>query len=50
MREARMIKLLWQQGRGLWLALFLRLLPAQCYAEPAPPGLTRIDLDRRSSI
>lgn len=48
MREARMIKLLWQQGRGLWLALFLGLLlPAQGFAEPAPPGVARIDLDRR---
>ncbi len=43
-----MIKLLWQQGRGLWLALFLGLLlPAQGFAEPAPPGVARIDLDRR---
>lgn len=48
MREARMIKLLWQQGRGLWLALFLGLLlPAPGYAEPVPPGVARIELDRR---
>ncbi|WP_404937261.1 TPM domain-containing protein [Pseudomonas sp. JDS08PS003] len=43
-----MIKVLWQQGRGLWLALFLGLLlPTLVVAEPAPPGLLKISLDRR---
>ncbi len=39
---------MWQQGRGLWLALFLGLLlPAQVFADPAPPGLVKVALDRR---
>ncbi|ROL74220.1 hypothetical protein BLX41_16435 [Pseudomonas protegens] len=43
-----MIKVLWQQGRGLWLALFLGLvLPTMVLAEPAPAGLMKISLDRR---
>lgn len=43
-----MIKLWLQQGRGLWLALFLGLLlPALVHAEEAPPGLVKVSLDRR---
>ncbi|BAO63254.1 hypothetical protein PPC_3907 [Pseudomonas protegens Cab57] len=43
-----MIKVWLQQGRGLWLALFLGLLlPALGHAEEAPPGLVKVPLDRR---
>ncbi|SCZ74234.1 MULTISPECIES: TPM domain-containing protein [unclassified Pseudomonas] len=43
-----MIKVWLQQGRGLWLALFLGLLsPALVHAEEAPPGLVKVPLDRR---
>ncbi|MBC2659896.1 TPM domain-containing protein [Pseudomonas sp. MSSRFD41] len=42
-----MIKVWLQQGRGLWLALFLGLLPALVHAEEAPPGLVNVPLDRR---
>ncbi|NBF04327.1 YgcG family protein, partial [Pseudomonas sp. Fl5BN2] len=43
-----MIKAFLQQGRSLWLAVFLGLLlPAMVFAESPPPGLVKISLERR---